>query len=218
MKRIENVTNRQVTLSKRKAGLFKKCKELSVLCDAEVAAIVFSDTRKLYHYPQTPGDVNNVVERYTSVDNCPLQNVERNKEEGIYCKLAPYLNVRREKMKELEKENKNMLGEDLGLLSQDELESYERKIEGSIKKIRDKKKQLMMQEITNNENQVQCLQIQNHELKKKIQYFDIYNHELQKRESEPIINEVSTFTNKDDMAYSKYKDSYILNIDPYDQF
>ncbi|PIN20496.1 hypothetical protein CDL12_06812 [Handroanthus impetiginosus] len=42
MKRIENASSRQVTFSKRKNGLQKKACELSVLCDAEVALIIFS--------------------------------------------------------------------------------------------------------------------------------------------------------------------------------
>ncbi|XP_039169290.1 agamous-like MADS-box protein FUL-L [Eucalyptus grandis] len=42
MKRIENDTSRQVTFSKRRNGLLKKAFELSVLCDAEVALIIFS--------------------------------------------------------------------------------------------------------------------------------------------------------------------------------
>ena len=50
IKRIENTTNRQVTFCKRRNGLFKKAYELSVLCDAEVALIVFSTRGKLYEY------------------------------------------------------------------------------------------------------------------------------------------------------------------------
>lgn len=50
LKRIENSTNRQVTFSKRRDGLFKKSIELSILCDAEVALIVFSSSGKAYHF------------------------------------------------------------------------------------------------------------------------------------------------------------------------
>ena len=42
IKRIENTTNRQVTFCKRRNDLLKKAYELSVICDAEVALIVFS--------------------------------------------------------------------------------------------------------------------------------------------------------------------------------
>ncbi|KAL8460631.1 hypothetical protein ACS0TY_032224 [Phlomoides rotata] len=50
IKRIENNTNRQVTFCKRRNGLLKKACELSVLCDAEVALIVFSSCGRLYKY------------------------------------------------------------------------------------------------------------------------------------------------------------------------
>ena len=50
LKRIENKINRQVTFSKRRNGLLKKAHEISVLCDAEVALIVFSTKGRLYEY------------------------------------------------------------------------------------------------------------------------------------------------------------------------
>ncbi|KAG5552233.1 hypothetical protein RHGRI_010348 [Rhododendron griersonianum] len=50
IKRIENTTNRQVTFCKRRNGLLKKAYELSVLCDAEVALIVFSTRGRIYEY------------------------------------------------------------------------------------------------------------------------------------------------------------------------
>ena len=50
LKRIENKISRQVTFSKRRTGLLKKAHEISVLCDAEVALIVFSTKGKLFEY------------------------------------------------------------------------------------------------------------------------------------------------------------------------
>jgi len=50
IKKIDNATARQVTFSKRRRGLFKKAEELSVLCDADVALIIFSSTGKLFEY------------------------------------------------------------------------------------------------------------------------------------------------------------------------
>ena len=48
MKRIENPVHRQVTFCKRRAGLLKKAKELSVLCDADIGIMIFSTHGKLY--------------------------------------------------------------------------------------------------------------------------------------------------------------------------
>jgi hypothetical protein len=50
IKRIANSTRRQVTFSKRRNGLLKKARELSILCDAEVGVIVFSGTGRLYDF------------------------------------------------------------------------------------------------------------------------------------------------------------------------
>ncbi|KAG6720296.1 hypothetical protein I3843_03G053600 [Carya illinoinensis] len=50
MKRIEDKTSRQVTFSKRKGGLMKKARELAVLCDVEVALMIFSDRGRLYEF------------------------------------------------------------------------------------------------------------------------------------------------------------------------
>ncbi|KAK1288429.1 Floral homeotic protein AGAMOUS [Acorus calamus] len=50
IKRIENTTNRQVTFCKRRSGLLKKAYELSVLCDAEVAVIIFNTKGRLYEF------------------------------------------------------------------------------------------------------------------------------------------------------------------------
>ncbi|XVE49484.1 hypothetical protein DITRI_Ditri01bG0085900 [Diplodiscus trichospermus] len=53
IKKIDNTAARQVTFSKRRRGLFKKAHELSTLCDAEIALIVFSATGKLFEYSST---------------------------------------------------------------------------------------------------------------------------------------------------------------------
>ncbi|XP_052116591.1 truncated transcription factor CAULIFLOWER D-like [Arachis duranensis] len=44
----------QVMFSKRRSGLLKKANEISVLCDAEVALIVFSTKGKLFEYSSDP--------------------------------------------------------------------------------------------------------------------------------------------------------------------
>ncbi|ERN09879.1 hypothetical protein AMTR_s00013p00114420 [Amborella trichopoda] len=50
LKRIEKPNTRQVTFTKRRNGLLKKAFELSLLCDADVALIVFSSTGRLSEY------------------------------------------------------------------------------------------------------------------------------------------------------------------------
>ena len=50
LKRIENKISRQVTFAKRRNGLLKKAYELSLLCDAEVALIIFSCRGRLFEF------------------------------------------------------------------------------------------------------------------------------------------------------------------------
>jgi MADS-box transcription factor, plant len=50
IKRIENPAQRQSTFYKRRDGLFKKTKELSVLCDVDLLLLLFSASGKLYQY------------------------------------------------------------------------------------------------------------------------------------------------------------------------
>ncbi|TYH96829.1 hypothetical protein ES332_A12G204300v1 [Gossypium tomentosum] len=51
IKRLESYSNRQVTYSKRRTGILKKAKELSILCDIHIILLMFSPTGKptLFH-------------------------------------------------------------------------------------------------------------------------------------------------------------------------
>ncbi len=53
----------QVTFTKRKFGLMKKAYELSVLCDCEIALIIFNHANKLFQYAST--DMDKVLLKYT---------------------------------------------------------------------------------------------------------------------------------------------------------
>ncbi|KAG1362399.1 AGL6-like MADS-box transcription factor [Cocos nucifera] len=80
LKRIENKINRQVTFSKRRNGLLKKAYELSVLCDAEVALIVFSSRGKLYEF----GSVGHLLgEDLGPLSVKELQQLERQLESSL---------------------------------------------------------------------------------------------------------------------------------------
>lgn len=68
MKRIENATSRQVTFSKRRNGLLKKAYELSVLCDAEVAVIIFSPKGRVYEFSSSEY-VPSLIVFYSNTEN-----------------------------------------------------------------------------------------------------------------------------------------------------
>jgi len=61
--KINDERNRQVTFTKRKFGLMKKAYELSILCDCEIALIIFNSGNKLFQYAST--DMDKILLRYT---------------------------------------------------------------------------------------------------------------------------------------------------------
>ncbi|KAL9371178.1 hypothetical protein Peur_036318 [Populus x canadensis] len=70
MVKMSKESNLQVTFSKRRSGLFKKASELSTLCGAEIAIIVFSPGNRVFSFGH-PG-VETVIDRYFT--RSPPQN------------------------------------------------------------------------------------------------------------------------------------------------
>ncbi|XP_057248264.1 agamous-like MADS-box protein AGL62 [Beta vulgaris subsp. vulgaris] len=62
MARMEKDSNRQVTFSKRRCGLFKKASELCTLCGAEATIIVFSPGRKAFSFGHP--SVETIINRF----------------------------------------------------------------------------------------------------------------------------------------------------------
>ncbi|KAH1116213.1 hypothetical protein AAZX31_17G013900 [Glycine max] len=67
IKKLEKASNKQVTFSKRRTGLFKKASELCILCNAYVAIIVFSPADKLFCFGHP--DIDSIIGRYLKGDN-----------------------------------------------------------------------------------------------------------------------------------------------------
>jgi len=157
IKRIENTTNRQVTFSKRRNGLLKKGYELSVLCDAEVAVIIFSNRGKLYEFANK--SVNRTIERYKKVcakdmrweTSTPSENCE---------------NLRQE-IDILTKVNRNLMGDNLSDLSLKELDLLEGRIETSIQSVRSRKDEILHQELKALREREKVLLVQNNFLRNK---------------------------------------------------
>ncbi|KAJ8747975.1 hypothetical protein K2173_012948 [Erythroxylum novogranatense] len=66
IKRIENTTNRQVTFSKRRSGIIKKAYELSVLCDVDVALLMFSPSGRLSLFSGNKS-IEDILMRYVNL-------------------------------------------------------------------------------------------------------------------------------------------------------
>ncbi|KAL7212724.1 hypothetical protein ACSBR2_015411 [Camellia fascicularis] len=143
IKRIENTTNRQVTFCKRRNGLLKKAYELSVLCDAEVALIVFSTRGRLYEYANN--SVKATIERYKKACSGPSNTgsvSELNAQ--FYQQEAAKLRVQ---IGNLQNSNRHMRGESLCSLSMRDLKNLEGRLERGISRIRSKKNELLFAEI-----------------------------------------------------------------------
>ncbi|KAK4491618.1 hypothetical protein RD792_002373 [Penstemon davidsonii] len=143
IKRIESTTNRQVTFCKRRNGLLKKAYELSVLCDAEVALIVFSTRGRLYEYSNN--SVKETIQRYKKASSDSSSNGSISESNTQYYQQEA--SKLRAQISNLQNQNRNMLGESLGALSLRELKNLESRVERGISRIRSKKNELLFAEI-----------------------------------------------------------------------
>ncbi|KAL0354008.1 UNVERIFIED_CONTAM: Agamous-like MADS-box protein MADS1 [Sesamum angustifolium] len=143
IKRIENTTNRQVTFCKRRNGLLKKAYELSVLCDAEVALIVFSSRGRLYEYANN--SVRASIERYKKASADSTNSVSTSEANTQFYQQEA--NKLRRQIREIQTSNRQILGEGVGSMTLKDLKSMEGKIEKAISRIRSKKNELLFAEI-----------------------------------------------------------------------
>ncbi|KAJ7953937.1 MADS-box transcription factor [Quillaja saponaria] len=165
LKRIENKINRQVTFSKRRGGLLKKSHEISVLCDAEVALIVFSHKGKLFEYA-TDSSMEKILERYERYSYAEKQHVGNDSESQgnwtmEYSRLKSRIDL-------LQRNHRHYMGEDLGSLSLKEIQSLEQQLDAALKHIRTRKNQLMYESISELQKKEKVIQEQNNMLAKKI--------------------------------------------------
>ncbi|PWZ13017.1 MADS-box transcription factor 31 [Zea mays] len=76
LKKIENPTNRQVTFSKRRMGLFKKANEVAILCDAQIRVIIFSGSGSMYEYSSPPWRIASVFDRYLKAPSTRFEEMD----------------------------------------------------------------------------------------------------------------------------------------------
>nr|AEL33631.1 SEPALLATA1 [Gossypium hirsutum] len=171
LKRIENKINRQVTFAKRRNGLLKKAYELSVLCDAEVALIIFSNRGKLYEFCSSSSMLK-TLDRY---QKCSYGAVEVSKPaKELESSYREYLKLKA-RYEELQRTQRNLLGEDLGPLNSKELEQLEHQLESSLKHVRSTKTQYMLDQLTELQNKEQMLMETNRALSIKLEEISARN-------------------------------------------
>ncbi|GLU20324.1 hypothetical protein SLE2022_365310 [Rubroshorea leprosula] len=165
LKRIENKINRQVTFAKRRNGLLKKAYELSVLCEAEVALIIFSNRGKLYEFCSS-SSMMKTIEKYQKCSygaldpNQPINEPQSSYQE--YLRLKARVEI-------LQQSQRNLLGEDLAPLTTKELEQLEHQLEASLKQIRSTRTQCILDQVADLQSKEQMLTEANKALRKKLE-------------------------------------------------
>uniref|UniRef100_A0ACD5ZCE9 Uncharacterized protein n=1 Tax=Avena sativa TaxID=4498 RepID=A0ACD5ZCE9_AVESA len=146
MRRIEDATSRQVTFSKRRSGLLKKAFELGVLCDAEVALIVFSPRGRLYEYASAP-DLQKTIDRYLNhtKGSTPANGKALKTGGAQMCRSEAA--ALKQKINAIEAYQRKLSGEGLGSCSAQELQELELQLEKSLSNIRQKKQKKLMDQI-----------------------------------------------------------------------
>ncbi|KAI7744301.1 hypothetical protein M8C21_026562 [Ambrosia artemisiifolia] len=143
IKKIDNATARRVTFSKRRRGLFKKAEELSVLCDADVAIILFSSNDKLFHYSSS--SMEEVLERRS----LHSKNLEKLNQPSLELQLVEdtnYANLSKE-VAERTLHLRRLRGEELQGLTIEELNQLEKSLETGLSRVVAKKGEVIMNEI-----------------------------------------------------------------------
>ncbi|XP_039004589.1 protein TRANSPARENT TESTA 16-like [Hibiscus syriacus] len=158
IKRIENQTTRQVTFSKRRAGLLKKTHELSVLCDSQIGLIIFSRSGKMCQYCTEPYRMEHLIERYQKVTGTSIP--EHDNREQLYNELA----VLRKETRRLQLSMRRYTGEDTSCIPYEELDQIEQELERSVNKVRERKNELLQQQLDNLRRKERILEEENNNL------------------------------------------------------
>ncbi|XP_049398622.1 MADS-box transcription factor 23-like [Solanum stenotomum] len=177
IRRIDNSTSRQVTFSKRRNGLLKKAKELAILCDAEVGVIIFSSTSKLYDYANT--SMKSVIERYNKAKEDNTNKLgDPSSEVKFWQREAALL---RKQLENLQRNHRKMMGEELSGLNVKELQNLEKQLEMSLRGVRLKKDQILVEEVQELNRKRNFSHQENKELYKKLDLVRQENMELYKK-------------------------------------
>ncbi|XP_022752098.1 floral homeotic protein PMADS 1-like [Durio zibethinus] len=140
IKLIENSTNRQVTYSKRRNGLFKKANELTVLCDARVSIIMFSSTGKLHEFISPSTSTKQIIDQYQRTLGIDIWNTH-------FEKMQEQLKHLKEVNRNLRKQIRQRMGDCLNDLSIKDLRGLEQEMESSAKLVRERKYRVFSNQI-----------------------------------------------------------------------
>ncbi|KAM3219790.1 MADS-box protein JOINTLESS [Capsicum annuum] len=166
IKKIDNLTARQVTFSKRRRGLFKKAQELSTLCDADIGLIVFSATGKLFEYSSS--SMMQLIEKHKMQSERDNNTPEQLQSSNLQSEKKTYATLSRDFV-EKNRELRQLHGEELQGLGLDELMKLEKLVEGGISRVLKIKGDKFMREISSLKRKATQLQEENSLLKQQSQ-------------------------------------------------
>ncbi|KAK9080841.1 hypothetical protein SSX86_000600 [Deinandra increscens subsp. villosa] len=142
IRRIDNITARQVTFSKRRRGLLKKAEELAVLCDADVAVVIFSATGKMFEYSSS--SMKELLGKYKLHPNNNVEKVG----ESLNLQESEELSRMGKELLDKDLELSQLRGEDLHGLTLEELERLETLLEGGLSHVLRTKDEQIANQIT----------------------------------------------------------------------
>nr|AAQ72500.1 MADS-box protein 15 [Petunia x hybrida] len=162
IKLIQDKNSRQVTFSKRRKGLIKKAKELSILCDADVAVVVFSNRGRLYDFSSN-NSLTEIVQRYHS-------HVEAEKEisaEASDAEQSKYASIMTigEMLQTIQRQLEEPDVDDLNVT---DLVHLENQIQTALMEARSRKTHLMMESLKSLHEKENLLREENRILADKI--------------------------------------------------
>ncbi|KAE8100205.1 hypothetical protein FH972_018130 [Carpinus fangiana] len=131
IKRIENSSNRHVTFTKRKGGIVKKAKEISVLCDAKVSLVIFSSNGKLVEYCSPSTTLIDILEMYHKRSGQKLWDAKHEN-------LSNEIDRIKKENDRMQIELRHMKGEDITSLNHKELMLLEVALENGLSSIRER--------------------------------------------------------------------------------
>ncbi|KAB8117552.1 hypothetical protein EE612_059702 [Oryza sativa] len=148
VRRIENEVSRQVTFSKRRPGLLKKAHEIAVLCDVDVAAIVFSAKGNLFHYASSHTTMERILEKYDRHELLSEGNNVIEEFPELEGSMS-YDHIKlRGKIEALKRSQRNLMGQELDSLTLQDIQQLEDQIDTSLNNIRSRKEKLLMEKNT----------------------------------------------------------------------
>ncbi|KAL1225579.1 Agamous-like MADS-box protein AGL18 [Cardamine amara subsp. amara] len=173
IKKIENVNSRQVTFSKRRNGLMKKAKELSILCDADVALIIFSSTGKIYDF--SSGCMEQILSRYgystasgehkQREQPLLLCSSHENEAEAVFRNEDSI----KSELERLQLAIERLKGKELDGMSFPDLISLENQLNDSLHSVKDKKTQILLSQIDRSRQQEKRALEENQILRKQVE-------------------------------------------------